>query len=89
LNAVSCTSSDACTAVGNWSSITIPIGLLAAAWNGRRWTVELNNPPPGPPTSTLELDGVSCPSRNTCVAVGEDTPASPVGVPVPLVARES
>jgi hypothetical protein len=94
VNAVSCTSRVACTAVGDGESYPPPptmsfATLLAAGWNGRRWTVELNNPLPGPPGSYGELDGVSCPSRNTCVAVGDDTPLSPVGGPVPLVARES
>jgi hypothetical protein len=67
---VSCTSSSACTALGNLNSIA-PTSL-AERWNGSSWTIE-NSPQPAPPTSAPPagiLTGVSCTSVTACVAVG-------------------
>jgi hypothetical protein len=73
LEAVSCSSPDACTAVGTHlgtSGITL---TLAERWNGSAWQQQ--------PTPTLAADttssvlpvlsGVSCPARHFCAAVGE------------------
>ncbi len=62
-NAVSCTSADACTAVGSASGMT-----FAARWNGIAWKVQI--------TPTLanayhdQLRTVSCTSAQACTAVG-------------------
>jgi hypothetical protein len=71
LLAVSCSSAQACTAVG---------GLFAARFNGRGWSIE---PIAVPSFSTAMLDflaGVSCPTRSGCLAVGLEYP--PVGADV-------
>jgi hypothetical protein len=65
LTAVSCTSADACTAVG----VSIgPTGLitLAERWDGTAWTIQ---PIPNPGESNV-LNGVSCSSASSCTAVG-------------------
>jgi hypothetical protein len=54
LNAVSCTSTTACTAVGS----------EVYRWDGRRWSIQPAR------IGTRELHGVSCPSTNACTAVG-------------------
>ena len=68
LNAVSCTSAKACTAVGqyvNSNDIRLPV---AEGWNGTKWVIE-----PTPSTSTATegsyLSSVSCKSPQ-CTAVG-------------------
>jgi hypothetical protein len=68
LDAVSCSSATACTAVGE--SDTSPGGdeSLAEAWNGTSWTVETT---PNPPAAAASyLDAVSCISTTACTAVG-------------------
>jgi len=68
LNAVACTSSTVCTAVGVYGA-----DLLAEGWSGGVWTVQtVPNPAVtavDPPDATT-LYGVSCPSSGTCFAVG-------------------
>jgi hypothetical protein len=68
LAAVSCTSQRACTAVGSSlaGKVTVP---LAERWNGSRWSIESTPRPPKAEHS--ELAGVSCPTTNECIAVGE------------------
>ncbi len=68
LNGVSCTSATACTAVGlsvdpfgNWVA-------LAEAWNGHTWAIQPFPEPPG--TQSSVLNGVSCSSPSSCIAVG-------------------
>jgi hypothetical protein len=56
LDAVSCTSSTACTGVGN--------GRLIERWNGSDWKIQ------NAPNVRGILYGVSCPSIATCIAVG-------------------
>ena len=77
LDAVSCTSANACTAVGFGGPTRIgPSGLqqstVAEHWNGLTWTIQST------PNANEdnELAGVSCPSANTCVAVGSAFPAA-------------
>jgi hypothetical protein len=67
LEAVSCPSASACTAVG----YTLQSGrTLAERWNGRSW---VHQPSPNPlPGHGGTLSGVSCPSSSSCVAVGSD-----------------
>jgi hypothetical protein len=68
LQAVSCSSASACTAVGYY----IPSGggnaLLAERWNGTEWTMQTI----ASPEREEMLDGVSCPSASVCVAVGKE-----------------
>jgi hypothetical protein len=67
LNAVSCTSSNACTAVGS-----IPVGdstggVVAERWDGKSWSIQ---PTPVPATPISFFAGVSCTSASACTAVG-------------------
>jgi hypothetical protein len=76
---VSCTSSTACTAVGDFhgSSGEVP---LADRWNGTTWSAE---EPPLPTGATGNPDGgVSCASSTSCIAVGEFTNGSGEFVPL-------
>jgi hypothetical protein len=66
LNAVSCVSSAACTAVG-YDRAGNPFHNVIESWNGAKWSVVPSPAPPGPPGG---LDGVSCVSAAACVAVG-------------------
>jgi hypothetical protein len=56
LNAVSCTSPTACTAVGS----------EVAWWDGRRWSAQ------SAPIAIHALSAVSCTSKDACTAVGSD-----------------
>jgi len=69
LNSVSCTSANACTAVGDYDDNSDTQDTLAEAWNGTVWSIETTPNPAGPGGSTLS--GVSCTSVNACTAVGE------------------
>jgi hypothetical protein len=60
---VTCSSDDACVAVGGRGN-----GTLAEGWNGHEWTVEKTANPSGSAGSGY-LDGVAC-SRSACTAVG-------------------
>jgi hypothetical protein len=70
LNAVSCTSPSACTAVGG--SIeppgSKPGGTLVERWDGRRWRIQATPNLPGKAVKLLA--GVACSSRSSCMAVG-------------------
>jgi hypothetical protein len=80
LNSISCTSSTSCMAVGETLVFHEPGGYLiphpfAESWNGSKWSVVA--------TLTLghsgaSLNGVSCTSTSSCMAVGsEGTPKNP------------
>ncbi len=65
---VSCSSANACTAVGyhqNNSGVAVP---LAMAWNGTSWSIQATPNPSG--AHGMFLNGVSCNSPNACTAVG-------------------
>jgi hypothetical protein len=69
LQADSCASSVACTAVG--SSLDFNNGIahtLAEVWNGTRWAVTSTRNPTGATSS--DLAGVACPTVSVCQAVG-------------------
>ena len=68
LYAVSCTSSAECTAAGNNSSPSSGGVVLAERWNGTNWA---SQPTTDPSAGPFEFDGVSCPSPNSCTAVGD------------------
>lgn len=81
LNAVSCTSATACTAVGSDDAGQ----LLAERWNGSKWSIQRT---PLPSIGEADFEGVSCPSQADCTAVGtfQDENA---GCGLPLVERWS
>jgi hypothetical protein len=69
-NAVSCTSPGACTAVGTYDSSSEGRDhTLAERWNGDKWTVQ-DTPSLPPGFAENIFEGVSCPSRSACTAVG-------------------
>jgi hypothetical protein len=66
-NAISCTSSQACTSVGTWTNIGA-LGL-AQTWNGTTWR---RQSVPVPARSQVDnLFGVSCVGGSACTAVGD------------------
>jgi hypothetical protein len=69
LNAVSCASGNACTAVGSYSLPVAgyggPAQALVERWNGVRWKIQ-RTPHPGVVGS---LVGVSCVSARSCTAI--------------------
>lgn len=74
LNAVSCSSQSACTAVGQY------VGPLAERWDGTRWSIQ---PTPSPATAVVGfLKGVSCPSASSCTAVGYYDGADSAALPL-------
>lgn len=69
LDAVSCTSPDACTAVGR--SYNPAVGTqapLAEHWNGSRWSIERIANPVAQKGGAFS--GVSCAAPRVCIAVG-------------------
>jgi hypothetical protein len=70
LNAVSCTSSGNCMAVGRFLDPRVRGGgprTLAEQWDGVNWSFEVT---PDPGGTQPGLNGVSCSSATTCTAVG-------------------
>lgn len=67
LNAVACSSSTACTAVGLYTTAS-GTSALVFRYNGTTWSTQTPAVPAGATYS--ELDGVSCPGISTCQAVG-------------------
>ena len=68
LDKVACTSASACTAVGDQRTQGGFDQTLAAAWDGRAWSIV-----PTPNSSSAQandLYDVSCPSSTACTAVG-------------------
>jgi hypothetical protein len=65
LNDVSCTSINACTAVGYYTTSGGTLGLIER-WNGSEWTIQAN--PSG--VENNRLNGVSCTGEQECLAVG-------------------
>lgn len=71
LTSVSCSSSTSCVAVGSatpGSEVTPPVAIIATDTNGN-WTVTALARPKD--VLAAALVSVSCPTRTTCVAVGE------------------
>jgi hypothetical protein len=65
---VSCTSENACTAVGYYVNSAGIAVTLAEAWDGTTWAVQ---PTPNPTDGQSSvLSGVSCTSKKACTAVG-------------------
>lgn len=73
LRAVSCPSRRLCVAVGFVAYKNDHSDPSAALWNGRRWSIK-KLPEPARPGFGGELNGVSCPTVHTCLAVGDVNP---------------
>lgn len=83
LQAVSCVSPSACTAVG-YMSTGPTTTVLALGWNGTAWSIEPASQPVN--VTFAEFLGVSCPTVNSCMAVGAFTTPEDQGSPQPLAA---
>jgi hypothetical protein len=68
LNAVSCVTAVDCIAVGSYRSTSGAQKALAERLAGGAWRV-LSTPSPSG-ESSVQLSGISCPTRSLCVAVG-------------------
>jgi hypothetical protein len=68
LSGVSCTSTSFCTAVGNYYNSSRTDVTLAERWDGTSWVIDPTPNPSGAIQSVLE--GVSCTSPSSCMAVG-------------------
>jgi hypothetical protein len=66
LNGVSCTSSTACFAVGEYFANRVPDKTLIERWNGTAWSIV----PSANPIGGGVLNAVSCTSATFCMAVG-------------------
>jgi hypothetical protein len=78
----SCSSADACMAVGTLlKGPPVVAGFpLAESWNGKAWTIKATQNPKGSTNSNLYA--VSCVSAKACMAVGSyEDAASPTGTP--------
>ncbi len=64
---VACTSTSACTAVGNYTT-SAGVRPLAERWNGTSWAVQ-STPEPSDATAGF-LNGVACTSASACTSVG-------------------
>ena len=73
LNGVSCTSANACTAVGDYFATAATQQTLIEASNGGTWSIVTS--PNSSTTETNVLFGVSCVSSTVCTAVGTYIPA--------------
>jgi hypothetical protein len=73
LEAVSCSSPNACTAVGDHLDKSGITRTLAERWNGSAWQQQPTPPLAVDTTPSVapELFGVSCPARRFCEAVGD------------------
>lgn len=67
VEAVSCTSSTACIAVGVYQAVNGPLPF-AMQWNGTSWSLQSVKLPSK--TNFGWLNGVSCTASNACIAVG-------------------
>jgi hypothetical protein len=73
LESVSCTSAEACTAVGYYYTALTDQKTLAERWNGSEWVIQATpNPEEANETGLLgsDLSSVSCVSAESCTAVG-------------------
>src|SRR5690242_7134762 len=68
LAAVNCTSTSACTAVGDFTNGSGTQVTLAERWNGTSWSTQATPAPTG--ATAAQLSAVRCPSSTSCVAVG-------------------
>lgn len=85
LYSVSCTSSTACTAVGDKeiNAGTHQHETMAQRWNGSAWALQTT---PNPAATNLEFLDVSCVSATACTGVGSFWPAAGGGA-TPMALR--
>jgi hypothetical protein len=82
---VSCASASACVAVGTYTDGAGTEVTLAERWGRTRWTVqETPNPPQG---KYSRLNGISCATATSCIAVGNFT--NRWGTDIPLAEQYS
>ena len=82
LEGVSCTSVDACIAVGTTFNLqTGTSTALAESWNGTEWSL-MKTPSTGTGSIETELLSVSCGAAQSCVAVGVSVNDQDVGSPL-------
>ena len=67
LRAASCANRGFCVAVGYTVSPSSDVHSLIESWDGTSWSVSPGSDPAG---AQVALDGVSCVSQSSCVAVG-------------------
>jgi hypothetical protein len=84
LTAVACTSTTACTAVGDFSNSAGTDVTLAERWNGTSWAIQATPNRAGAASSAFL--GVSCTVATACTAVGSDNVLT-TGAQVTLVER--
>jgi FG-GAP-like repeat len=83
---VSCTSSTACTAVGDWLVIqTVSEYTLAQRWNGSTWAIQTT---PNPESTSLDIADVSCTTSSACTAVGSYIDTVNVEHPMAMVSSD-
>lgn len=71
---VQCATANACMAVGSYTTTVSDSRPLIEFWNGLVWTIQAASLPSGAYGGWLY--GVSCPSDNTCTAVGSYYPTT-------------
>ncbi len=71
LEGVSCTSSKACMATGEYENSEGSTLSLAESWEGTKWTILATPSPSGSKSSVLHVP--SCSAGNACIAVGQYT----------------
>ena len=71
LNAVSCSSPSQCLAVGSYTDSDVNSWAFAERWNGWAWTLVDTARPDG--AVATALNGISCATASSCVAVGSAT----------------
>jgi hypothetical protein len=69
LAAVACASPADCIAVGSYETAFFGIQSLAEHWNGHQWAPQSAKVLPA---KSSNLNGVSCPGKMSCFAVGEE-----------------
>jgi hypothetical protein len=69
---VACSSTRACTAIGEYTKGAAAPRLLAERWNGSAWKIQKIQPLPAPTPGSGLLNAVACPTADACRAVGSD-----------------
>ncbi len=77
---ISCTSATACTAVGYYAPSSGPVAqTLIESWDGNTWSIQPSPNASGPAGNLVSyLQGVSCTSASSCMAVGNSDDSSGV-----------
>lgn len=80
VQAVSCTSQDACTAAGFFATARGRTRALAERWDGSRWVVQ--RVPQAAQTRSAQFMDVSCAAADACTAVGYQDNGAPNARPL-------